>query len=72
MLGATKKTSYFQDTLGGKAMIKYFIYDYNQYKLFNLGFDTYEEAFDFCLGKFKTDEEMEDIIILPLRRNNNG
>ena len=52
-------------------MIKYFIYDYNQYKLFNLGFDTYEEAFDFCLGKFKTDEEMEDIIILPLRRNGN-
>jgi len=52
-------------------MIKYFIYDYNQYKLFNLGFDTYEQAFDFCLGKFKTDEEMEDIIILPLRRNDN-
>ena len=49
----------------------YFIYDYNQYKLFDIGFDTYNQAFDFCLGKFKTDEEMEDIIILPLRRNGN-
>ena len=45
-------------------MVKYFIYDYNQYKLFDIGFDTKDQAFDFCLGKFKTDEEMEDIIIL--------
>ena len=48
-------------------MIKYFIYDYNQYKLFDIGFDTKDQAFDFCLGKFKTDEEMEDIIILLVK-----
>jgi len=45
--------------------MKYFIYDYNQVRLFNIGFDNYQRAFDFCLGKF-TDEEMQDIIILPL------
>jgi len=44
----------------------YHIYDFNQVKLFNMGFTTYQKAFDFCLGRF-TDEEMKDVIILPLR-----
>ena len=48
--------------------MKYFVYDYNQVQLFNIAFDTYQQAFDFCLSKFKTDEEMDEIIILPLRR----
>lgn len=45
--------------------IRYFVYDFNKVKLFNIGFDTYQQAFDFCLGQFKTDEEMNEIIILP-------
>ena len=45
--------------------MKYYIYDFNNIKVFNKSFDSYSKAFDFCLGKF-TDEEMQDIIILPL------
>ena len=46
----------------------YYIYDFNQVRLFDTGFDTYLKAFDFCLDKF-TDEEMKDITIAPMRRN---
>lgn len=45
----------------------YYIYDFNQVRLFNIGFDTYQQAFDFCLGQF-TDEAMKDVTIIPLRR----
>ena len=44
-------------------MFKYYIYDFNRVQLFKKGFNTFQEAFDFCLGKFKTEEEMNEIII---------
>ena len=43
--------------------MKYFIYDFNGILLFKKGFNTYQQAFDFCLDKFKFDEEMDEIII---------
>ena len=46
----------------------YYIYDFNQVRLFDTGFETYLQAFDFCLDKF-TDEEMKDITITLIRRN---
>jgi len=46
----------------------YYIYDFNQVRLFDTGFETYLQAFDFCLDKF-TDEEMKDITITLMRRN---
>tara|TARA_R100001463_G_C3421453_1_gene210305 strand:+ start:82 stop:240 length:159 start_codon:yes stop_codon:yes gene_type:complete len=46
----------------------YYIYDFNQVRLFDTGFKTYLQAFDFCLDKF-TDEEMKDITITLMRRN---
>lgn len=45
-------------------MTKYYVYDFNKIKLFNIGFNTYQQAFDFCLSKFKTDKDMDEIIIL--------
>ena len=42
----------------------YFVYDFNNVLLFNNGFATYQKAFDFCLGKFKSDEEMNEIVII--------
>ena len=45
--------------------VKYFVYDFNQVQVFNIGFETFQQAFDYCLGHFKTDEEMNEIIILP-------
>ena len=44
-------------------MFKYYIYDFNGILLFKKGFNTYQQAFDFCLDKFKFDEEMDEIII---------
>jgi len=41
----------------------FYIYDFNGVLLFKKGFDTYQQAFDFCLDKFKFDEEMDEIII---------
>ncbi len=49
-------------------MYNYFVYDFNHVQLFNTSFETYQKAFDYCLGQFKTDEEMNEIIIVPLRR----
>ena len=33
----------------------FYIYDFNGVLLFKKGFDTYQQAFDFCLDKFKFD-----------------
>ena len=44
-------------------MFKYYIYDFSGVLLFKKGFNTFEQAFEFCLNKFKTDEEMDEIII---------
>ena len=41
----------------------YYIYDFSNIKVFNKGFNSYNKAFDFCLTKFKTDEELNEIII---------
>jgi len=49
-------------------MHNYFVYDFNNVQVFNLSFATYQKAFDYCLGQFKTDEEMDEIIILALRK----
>jgi len=43
--------------------MRYYIYDFSNTKLFNECFSCYYEAFEFCLTKFKTDEEMDEIII---------
>jgi len=44
-------------------MMKYYIYDFFGIRLFNKSFSSYQKAFDFCLNKFKTDEELNEIII---------
>jgi hypothetical protein len=41
----------------------YYIYDFNNTKVFNKSFNSYDKAFDFCLTKFKTDEDLNEIII---------
>ena len=41
----------------------YYIYDFNNIKLFNKGFKSYEKAFDFCLDRFKTDDELNEVNI---------
>lgn len=44
-------------------MFKYYIYDFSGVPLFKKSFNTFQQAFEFCLNKFKTDEEMDEIII---------
>jgi len=41
----------------------YYIYDFSNTKVFNKSFNSYDKAFDFCLTKFKTDEDLNEIII---------
>jgi|TARA_X000001382_G_C3013116_1_gene129178 hypothetical protein len=43
--------------------MNYYIYDFFGVKVFNRSFKSYQNAFDFCLDKFKTDEELNEIII---------
>ena len=41
----------------------YYIYDFSNTKVFNKSFNSYDKAFDFCLTKFKTAEDLNEIII---------
>ena len=43
--------------------MNYYIYDFFGVKVFNRSFKSYQKAFDFCLDKFRTDEELNEIII---------